>query len=171
VSRLLTIWLDICLLRAGPQDLPASRVLLGLTLSSYLLVSTLLSLPGYPAFTSLQIAAADLVLLVLFAASVLYLTGRAARLIQTLSALAGTGTLLGLLGLPLVHSLYRAQDAEQVSLPVLLFWLLLMVWNLVVVAHIIRHALSIILPIAVAIAVLYTLVAMQLITALFPQAN
>ena len=171
MSRLLTIWLDICLLRAGPQDLPASRVLLGLTLTSYLLVSTLLSLPGYPVFTSLQIAAADLVLLVLFAVSMLYLTGRAARFNQTLSALAGTGTLLGLLGLPLVHALYRAQDAEQVSLPVLLFWLLLMVWNLLVMAHIIRHALSIILPIAVAIAVLYTLVAMQLITALLPQAN
>ena len=46
-----------------------------------------------------------------------------------------------------------------------------MVWNLLVMAHIIRHALSIILPIAVAIAVLYTLVAMQLITALLPQTN
>ena len=169
MSRLLTIWLDICLLRAGPQDLPASRVLLGLTLTSYLLVSTLLSLPGYPAFTSLQIAAADLVLLVLFAASMLYLTGRAARFNQTLSALAGSGTLLGLLGLPLVHALYRAQDAEQVSLPVLLFWLLLMVWNLLVMAHIMRHALSTSLFVGLGVSLLYALLSMQIIVALFPQ--
>ena len=74
-------------------------------------------------------------------------------------------------GLPLVQSLYQAQDTEQMSLPVLRLWLLLMGWNLLVVAHIIRHALSVILPIAVLIAVLYTLVAMQLITALFPQAG
>ena len=76
-----------------------------------------------------------------------------------------------LLALPLVHSLYQAQDAEQVSMPVLMFWLLLMGWNLLVVAHIIRHALSVILPVGVAIAVLYTLIAMQLITALFPPPN
>jgi hypothetical protein len=169
--RLLTIWLDICLLRAGPQDLPVSQVLLGLTLAGYLLVSTLLSLPGYPAITALQIAVADLGLLIVFAASVLYLTGNMARMNQTLSALAGSGTLLGLLALPLVQSLYLAEEAEQVSMPVLMFWLLLMGWSLLVVAHIIRHALSVILPIAVGIAVLYTLVAIQLITALFPQAN
>jgi len=171
MSRLLTIWLDICLLRAGPQDLPASRVLLGLTLASYLLISTLLSLPGYPGLTALQIAVTDLALLIAFAGSVLYLTGNIARINQTLSALAGAGTLLGLLALPLVQSLYQAQDSEQVSLPVLMLWLLLMGWNLLVVAHIIRHALSVILPIAVLVAVLYTLVAMQLITALFPQAS
>jgi uncharacterized protein with PQ loop repeat len=171
MPRLLTIWLDICLLRAGPQDLPVSQVLLVLTLTSYLLISMLLSLPGYPALTSLQIAVTDLGLLIVFAGSVLYLTGNMARINQTLSALAGAGTLLGLLALPLVHSLYQAQDAEQVSMPVLMFWLLLMGWNLLVMAHIIRHALSVILPIAVGIAVLYTLVAMQLITALFPQTN
>jgi hypothetical protein len=171
MSRWLTIWLDICLLRAGPQDLPVSRVLLGLTLAGYLLVSTLLSLPWYPGFTSLQIAVTDLALLIIFAGSVLYMTGNMARINQTLTALAGTGALLGLLALPLVQSLHRAQDTEPVSLPVLMFWLLLMGWNLLVVAHIIRHALSVILPIAVVIAVLYTLVAMQLISALFPQTH
>lgn len=171
MSRLLTIWLDICLLRAGPQDLPVSRVLLGLTLAGYLAVSTLLSLPGYPAFTSLQIALVDLVLLLAFAGSVLYLTGNMARINQTLSALAGAGTLLGLIALPLVQSLYRADDAQQVSLSVLMFWLLLMGWNLLVVAHIIRHALSVILPVGIAIAVLYTLVAMQIISTLFSHAN
>ena len=171
MSRLMTIWVDICLLRAGPQDLPVSQVLLGLSLACYLLVSALLSLPGYPAFTALQIAVTDVVLLVIFAGSVLYLTGNMARINQTLSALAGTGTLLGLMALPLVQSLYQAQDAEQISLAVLMFWLLLMGWNLLVVAHIIRHALSVILPIAVGVAVVYTLLAMQLITALFPQTN
>jgi hypothetical protein len=171
MSPLLTIWLDICLLRAGPQDLPASRVLLGLALIAYLLVSTLLALPGYSLATSLQIATTDLLLLLLFAGSVLYLTGNLARIYQTLSALAGAGTLLGLLALPLVQSLYGARESGQVSLAVLLLWLLLMGWNLLVVAHIVRHALSVILPIAVGIAVLYTLIAMQLITALFPPPN
>lgn len=171
MSRLLTIWFDICLLRAGPQDLPVSRVLLGLMLSGYLLVSTLVSLPGYPVATAMQIAVTDLGLLLAFAGSLLFITGNMARLNQTLTALAGSGVLLGLLALPLVQSLYQAQDAEQVSVAVLMFWLLLMGWSLLVVAHIIRHALSVTLPIGVGLSVLYTLVAMQLITTLFPQVN
>ena len=64
--RLITIWLDICLLRAGPQDVPASRVLLWLTLIAYLLVSFLLSQPGYPSAVAARVAGVDLALLVVF---------------------------------------------------------------------------------------------------------
>jgi hypothetical protein len=41
-------------------------------------------------------------------------------------------------------------------------------WNLVVVAHIMRHALSAGFLVAAGIAILYTLLAMQIIDALFP---
>ena len=56
--------------------LPASRVLLGLALTAYLLVSTLLALPGYSVATSLQIAITDLLVLALFAGSVRYASSR-----------------------------------------------------------------------------------------------
>jgi hypothetical protein len=49
-----------------------------------------------------------------------------------------------------------------------MLWLLLFGWNLVVVAHIMRHALSVNFPVATGIAMLYTLVAIQIINALFP---
>jgi hypothetical protein len=168
MPRLITIWLDICLLRAGPQDLPASRTLLGLTVGSYLLVSLLLSLPGFPGETAILVAVLDLALLVAFTAALLYFFGKWVRLRQTLTALTGTGTLLGMLALPVVYLLSRGAEENPVAGIAALWWLFLFGWSLLVIAHIMRHALSISFPYAIAIAVLYTLVALQLMAVLFP---
>jgi hypothetical protein len=168
MSRLILIWFDICLLRAGPQDLPASRELLGLSMASYVLASFLLSLPGYPLVAAGQLALMDASLVVVFAATTLYLTGKMARLTQTLTALSGTGTLLGLIALPVIQLLASGKDAGQPPLLAGMLWLLLFGWNILVVAHIMRHALSVNFPMAIGIAILYTLVAIQIINALFP---
>jgi len=168
MSRLITLWLDICLLRAGPQDLPHSQTLLGLTLGGYVLVSFLLSAPGYPVGTALLIALVDLALLLIFAISLLSLVGKINRLIQTLTALVGTGTLLGLIALPLVQVLTREQVSEELVFLVSMLWLLLFGWSLLVVAHIMRHALSVSLPVALGASIVYAVVAMQIIGLLFP---
>lgn len=168
MPRLMTIWLDICLLRAGPQDLPVSQVLLWLSAGVYALVSFLLSVSGYPAGEALQVALLDLGLLVVFAALMLYLRGKPERLNQTLTALAGSGALLGLIALPLVRMLAAGQAAGEVPAFIIVLWLLLYGWSLLVVAHITRHALSIPFPFALGIAIVYTVVAMQIIGAFFP---
>ena len=56
----------ICLLRAGPQDLPASRVLLGFTLGLYLLLAWLLAIPAYGERRAVQVALLDTALLVVW---------------------------------------------------------------------------------------------------------
>ena len=168
MSRLITIWFDICLLRAGPQDLPVSQVLLWLSAGAYVLVSFLLSVSGYPPGEALQVALVDLGLLIAFAAVLLTLWGKIERLNQTLTALAGCGTLLGLIALPLVQVLFAGQEAGQVPPFIILLWFLLYGWSLLVVTHITRHALSISFPFALGIAIVYTLAAMQIISALFP---
>jgi len=168
MSRLILIWFDICLLRAGPQDLPASRELLGLSMASYMLASFLLSLPGYPLVPAGQLALVDAGLVVVFAATVLYLTGKMARLTQTLTALSGTGALLGLIALPVIQLLASGKESGQPALLAGMLWLVLFGWNLTVVAHIMRHALSVSFPVATGIAILYTLVALQIINVLVP---
>jgi hypothetical protein len=166
--RLITIWLDICLLRAGPQDVPASRVLLWLTLIAYLLVSFLLSQPGYPSAVAARIAGVDLALLVVFVTAPLYLLDKTARIGQTLAALAGSGALLGVLALPVIRVVLAGQVAGEVPPTAALVWLVLFGWSLLVVAHIMRHALSVAFAVGLGVAVLYTLVAMQVIGTLFP---
>ena len=169
MQQLIKVWLNICLWRAAPQDLPASGMLLSLSLACYALVSMLLSLGSYGLAGAVQLALLDLGLLVVFVLSLLYLQGKTARINQTLSALAGTGSLLGVFALPLIWWAEPGQQPDQVPVLLTLFWLLLLVWNLLVMAHIIRHALSSSVAVGLGVSLLYVLVSMQLIAALFPQ--
>ncbi len=163
------LWFDICIGRAAPQDLPASGPLLALSLVCYALVSMLVSLGSYGPGGAAQLALLDLGLLTVFVLSLLYLQNRTARINQTLSALAGTGSLLGLFALPLVWWVQPDQSPEQVPVLLTLFWLGLLVWNLLVMAHIMRHALSSSFPVGLGVALLYVLVSMQVIGSVFPQ--
>jgi len=168
MMRIILFWIDICLLRAAPQDLPASRVLPVLALACYVLISFLVSLSFYTKVAAFQVAVTDLVLLLALVPGLLYLQGKTARINQTLSALAGCGCLLGLVALPLVQSLGPDVPVAEVPLLVSVFWLCLFVWNLLVVAHIMRHALSSSLAVGIGVAVMYALINIQIIGALFP---
>jgi len=163
------IWFDICLWRAAPQDLPASGPLLVLTLACYLLVSLLVSLGSYGLAGAAALALLDLGLLSGFVLVLLYLQDKTARINQTLSALAGTGSLLGVFALPLVWWVQPETPPEQVPALLTLLWLALLVWNLLVMGHIMRHALSSSFPVGFGVALLYVLLSMQVIGALFPQ--
>jgi hypothetical protein len=165
--QLIRAWFDICLLRRAPQELPASSYLLGLSLCCYGLVSVLVSTQSYPFSQALLLAAVDLGMLILFVWSLLYLQRKTARINQTLSALAGTGSLMGLIALPLLLVIGPGTVAEPVSAPLLSLWLLLLLWNLFVMAHIIRHALSSSFAIGFGVSLLYALLNMQVITTLF----
>ncbi|HYQ71445.1 MAG TPA: hypothetical protein VET88_05890, partial [Gammaproteobacteria bacterium] len=168
VIHLLRLFAAICLLRAGPQDLPASRLLLRLALGCYLLFAWLLAIPAYGQGRAVLVALFDVLLLVVFVQVLLYLLARSARIPQTLIAMAGSGSLLGLLALPLVLWGQPSQAGEQVSGLLLYAWLLLLCWNLLVAGHILRHALSTSLGIGTGVALLYALFSMQLMAALFP---
>ncbi len=164
---LIRAWFDICLLRRGPQDLPASGFLLGVSLCCYGLVSVLVSSQSYTFSMALLLTVVDLGLLVVFAWSLLYLQRKAARLNQTLSALAGTGSLMGLIALPLLLTIGPDATSEPVPASLQSLWLLLILWNLFIMAHIIRHALSSSFAIGFGISLLYALLNMQVIVTLF----
>ena len=166
--QLVRLFAAICLLRAGPQDLPVSRTLLRITLGCYLLFAWLLAIPAYGQGRALLVALLDAALMVMFVLAVLYLLSRSARIPQTLTAMAGCGSLLGLLAVPLVLWGQPGQAEEQVSGMLLYVWLLLLVWNLLVAGHILRHALSTSLGIGTGVSLLYALFSMQLVAALFP---
>jgi hypothetical protein len=104
VQQFLRIFIDIVLWRRGPQDLPASSLLVWLTLGAYVLVSAVqLALLHESATTTwLFFLIVDPLLLTACVWLVLRLYGRTERFPQTASAVLGTGALLGLvLYLPL----------------------------------------------------------------------
>jgi hypothetical protein len=138
MGYLLRTWLDMCRLRAAPQQVPASPWLLGLALVCYSLVGIAVALPGSGWSMALLLTVLDLAVLAGLTGLVLSVTGKLARLNQTLSALAGTGALLGLLAVPLVLT-----APEPVPAWAGLLWLVILFWSLAVRGHILRHALDI----------------------------
>src|SRR5512143_3082582 len=109
----------------------------------------------------------DTVLLLAFGYTVLTLRGLGARFIQTATALTGSLAVLGIVSFPLTAWLYQAEIANADSgLPSgLLFAVLL--WNVMVIAHIFRHALNASLGMALAISIAYLVVSLTILNALF----
>lgn len=165
---LLKPFVDICLLRRNPQDLPTSGLLLALCLLAYALSGMLLSTIMLPAPTAFLAGLADTALLCLLTASVLYLQRLRARVPQTLSALAGTGAILSIVALPVTSWLHSASAAgRDTSLPDLAL-LALLVWSLVVAGHILRHALSTVFIVGLVLAVLFFWISVNVLYSLFP---
>ncbi|RMG27797.1 MAG: hypothetical protein D6721_09760 [Gammaproteobacteria bacterium] len=139
---LFTRLLAIALFRAGPQDLPASRSLVPLTLALYLLVDFLQAryLAGW--VRRGVVVGLDALLLGAFVQSLLLWKRKIARLRQTLGALYGTGAVVGLAGLPLVDRMWDAEAAGRGGFGMSLLVLAYMAWAILVVAHVLRQALE-----------------------------
>jgi len=115
-----------------------------------------------------SLAILDVALLAIFVQIALQIRGFTARFVQVLTALTGTGTLLGMLGMPLVAMLPETGEVESIGeLPALL-WLGLLLWSLVVLGHILRHALSTSLVVGLIMGLTYTVFSISLIQLLFP---
>ncbi len=168
MGQLLSLYLQIALLRAGPQRLPPSRLLLVLLLASHALFGYLLGALDEPAPYALVHAALMTLLMVSVTHALLLWCRHLERLAQTLSALAGTDLLLGLISLPI--QLWSAAHGEPQVLKALLV-LGLLVWSVVITAHILRHALDLAMVQTVPIALSYTLLSYMLAVAAMPPAG
>jgi hypothetical protein len=118
VLQFLRIFLDIVLWRRGPQDLPASQLLVWLTLAAYVTVSVVqLALLDEPVKTWFFFLVVDPVLLMAWVWLVLKLFGHPERYVQTVSAVLGTGALLGLvIYLPLQFVVPPAAEGQGAPL-------------------------------------------------------
>lgn len=167
--QLLKLVVDICLLRAGPQDLPASSTLPVLAALGYFLSSLLLFLVDARLPSALSAAGADTALLCGFTWGILQVRHYPERFKQTLSALAGTGTLLGLCALPLMEVIVRAQAQGADAGGALFGWLAMLLWSFAVFGHIVRHALSVPLSFGIGLGVLFAVISVAIIRALIPE--
>ena len=134
--------LAIMLLKAGPQHLPYSIPLLGGLTVLYLASGVLVlaaSMRTGQAIANLMLDVAVLFAFSYFCLSVLKLK---ARFVQMVSALTGIGALYHLLAWPLFVQLHEMQPEQQGVTIVALLMLLLISWQVLVFAHIFRHAMQ-----------------------------
>ncbi len=165
MTTLLLLFIDICRLRGTPQDLPGSRFLLILTTSGYFAIGLVISLLALPLGLAILSAMVDTLILVALAWFSLWITGKTPRFTQTCTALTGTGVLFGLVGWPLITFLQGLPEGQNNSLPLLLL-LGLVIWNIMVIGHILRHALGIMMWAASGLALLYMYLSIRIMNAL-----
>lgn len=121
------------MLRQGPQDIPASGALLIVTsLVNFALgvgINQRVQQPG----PAIIVAALEIAVPFLLTWALLYGFSHTTRLLQTLTALMGCGAVIGLIIIPLLVLF----GSLPVSLQLMIF-----LWNLLVIGHILRHALE-----------------------------
>ncbi len=168
LKTLAKAFLDICLLRKGPQDLPRSSALLLVSAFAYACIDVLLTAQARSIPESLLVTLLDMCFLM----AVSYLILRQHRVVdrwtQTMTALFGTGVILGLFIFPLVFGGGQIQYPDGLQQIILLLFLIMVVWNVAVLAHIVRNAISTSIGIGVLIAIFYIWMSSLLITMLFP---
>ena len=168
MEALSRFFVELCLLRRGPQDLPASSTLLGLILAINLVASLLVGLAAdLSAPIALGQGLADALLTLGLLHLALRLTRHPARFVQLATALLGAGALLSLVAVAPLMLLSGAESRGETSLAGLPL-LVLLFWSLLVTGHILRHGLDLRLGQGVLIAVAYNLLASTLINALIP---
>lgn len=164
--RLLLRFLDICLLRLAPQDMPCSSFLLGLSLLMYAGLSFTAALLSLPVFSAFILALFDAGLIAGLLWILLWIRDLLNRMPQTLIALYGSGTVMQLIALPVVLWQNSAVAAPAQGVAAILLWLWLL-WHLVVIGHVLRHAVQTILPLGTLLALLYLFVSFSVTRTIF----
>ncbi len=181
MKELVKLFTQIALLRRGPQDLPASMLLLALTIVAYVAVNLLLDgvLPAPAAAdAAARVAEAepnwsaqlllDTAFTLLWYVVLLRLAGRPERTLQTTIAVFGFQIVLApLLFLSRWLSPRFPHDSPW-FMPVTLFGVVLLVWLVAANSHIVKAALEWSLGASVALVVLQILTGELLERALFP---
>lgn len=141
-------WIEVCRLRRAPQDVAYSPALTrNMVLLTVLVDGAVACQVGHRA--GLTLVLLSLGFLLLYPWLLLSLVRHEARYPQALAALAGTGVLFGLLLMPVVLLWDAAGPLESGDTPNALhltanfLQLGLSAWRLLVVAHILRHAMGI----------------------------
>ncbi len=158
------VFWDICRGIKGPEDLPSSSFFLLSVLLANLIAAIAVVLVETTLAKGLPQVLLSLLWLVGYCYAVLFMSGRAVRFQQTLTALLGTDMLISIIALPFLMWMKRTVDV-----PIAYYVVIgLMCWSLIIVGHILRHALSTTHAFGLGLALLYIIGFYALMGYFFP---
>ena len=169
---LFLVFFDMCRLIKRPQDIPESKNLLTLCAVVYGFLSILLANMSQPIENSILAGVIELVLIMIFTLAILQVSGKSSRWTQTVTALVGTGIIVSIIAFPIyilvgVGELNELESSTSQSIGLLLL-ASLACWNIVIMAHILRHALEINFAIALFLAITYIWIIYSFTSAIMP---
>lgn len=170
MAELIRLYTQIALLRRGPQDVPASSVLLVGTVAAYFVINLIVS-TVLPPVTGpwVQILIVDVLFTIAWYALLLRLTQKPERFLQTTTAVFGYQTILSPLSIASGWLISRFGNEAAWQLPLGIVYLLVLIWMIAVNSHVLRAALEWSLASCVALVILQILAAQLLLFSLFPQ--
>lgn len=163
IKPILSLFFEICLFRRNPQDIPASHFLMFASLGALVTLGLAISSLSLPFEDALISTGINLFVLVIITQLVLILYSKQARFMQTITAMAGAGIVISIFAIPVMVMLEYCSRNDINAAPVSILWLLLVVWEVMVMAHIIKHALSCHFFLALIVAVLYPWIYFKLV--------
>lgn len=171
MQELIRLFVQIALLRRGPQDVPSSALLLVLTVLGYLAVSFALSavltpVKGWVA----QLLVATVFTLVWYGA-LLQLVRRPERTLQTTTAVFGFQAVLAPLSVGFEWLMRRYINDATWQAPVTCAGLLLLAWLIAANSHIVKAALEWSGTASVALVILQMVACWLLLLTLFASAQ
>jgi hypothetical protein len=169
MTELIRLYTQIALLRRGPQDVPASALLLTLTVVVYGLVncavSVLLPPVDGPWVAHLLL---DVAFTLVWYFLLLKLLGRSERILQTTTAVFGFQTIIAPVLVLCGWLIRRFQHDSLWSLPVTLMGLTLFIWYVAANGHVVKAALEWSTVASVMIVIAQEVAGEALVLTLFP---
>jgi hypothetical protein len=167
MTDLIRLFTQIALLRRGPQDVPASALLLALTVCGYLGVNLLGGALLPPDAHWWQGLLIDTLFTLVWYVALLRLLGRPERILQTVTAVFGFQAVLSPLVIAAQWLVRRFGEDSPLHVPIACAALLLFVWLIAANSHVVKAALEWSATSSVALVILQTLVGWLLVVALF----
>jgi len=162
---------DICLFRAAPQDLPGSTFLMSIMIVAYIFSGLLVISGVQPWPTAIKLVTIDTLLLAGLLYLLLWGMGLGNRFCQTYTAILGAGVILQLASWPILawqgHNITQPEISNSLLISSLLLWTWLL-WNVLVIGHILKHALSSKLPYGIFLAMFYLFLSFNISRILVP---
>jgi hypothetical protein len=169
MKELVRLFIQIALMRKGPQDLPASVTVLTATAAGYFLVNCLVSaaLPPIkgPWFGHLVV---DVLFTLAWYALLLRILGRPERFLQTTTAVFGYQTVLSPFWIASVWLIQQFAEGDAWRFPIVMVGLAIVVWLVAANARVLKAALEWAMPPCVALVILQILAGQALLVYLFP---
>jgi hypothetical protein len=168
MKELFGLFAQIAISRKGPQDLPASYVLLALTVFGYWVLRYLVSLVAPPAEHWRVHLLVQVVFTLVWYAVLLRAVGKPERFIQTATAIFGAGLLLDPPGVVAVHFWQELPEEHALYAPMALVVLIIAIWVIRVGSYVLKHALELPLLACVILTILQNFTGVLLLRAISP---
>jgi len=158
----MTTWLrfyfDLCLLKAAPQDAPSSKNAFYASIFLYIAIGTFITTFSHALLPAILVASLQAALFIFVTNLIMWIRKTPERFIQAITSLMGSGVFIAVLAIPIIMLGTSGPEGVEMSAPDAFLWMLsvvLIVWETVIIAHILKHAMEIPRMAALGVALIY----------------